>query len=131
MGICIRCEKQQYCHCKRSSVMDCVSYQGPHWRKPSVKIDDVECMKLYRERKTDREIAELLGCATSAVFRWRKKNNIPKNHIPGINLPPAKKYVSYKKALPPEQWENAERFLNIMARLKDVVKDRELKGDEL
>ena len=39
--------------------------------------------KLYDEKQSDAEIAEALGCTSSAVTGWRKRRGLPPNHTKG------------------------------------------------
>lgn len=42
--------------------------------------------QLYVEGKSDREIAEIIGCSRSTICSWRSRNNLPPNVRPRKNL---------------------------------------------
>ena len=43
------------------------------------KVDYAAVEKLYKQKKTDKEIAAGAGCGVSSVARWRSMNGLPAN----------------------------------------------------
>lgn len=43
------------------------------------KVDYVAVGKLYKQKKTDKEIAAAVGCGVSTVARWRQLNALKPN----------------------------------------------------
>jgi hypothetical protein len=75
--------------------------------------------ELYHAGLTDKQIAEQTDCSNRTIQAWRNRLGLPtvprpkKEKIPGAK-PTYLNFnngVSYKVALPPEQWPMAQRFL--------------------
>lgn len=47
------------------------------------KIVDAEAMALYKQKKDDVEMADILGVVPLTVKNWRKRNNLPSLVGPG------------------------------------------------
>ena len=59
------------------------------------RINSDLALKLYREGKTDKEIAAILGCAYNTVSWWRYRHQLPLNAAPKGN--PAFNAVDYDR----------------------------------
>lgn len=53
-----------------------MSGQGKTWK---LYNRDEELMELWRAAKNDCEIAEKMDCTASAIWQWRRRNDLPKN----------------------------------------------------
>ncbi|MBP2663773.1 MAG: hypothetical protein H6Q71_1721 [Firmicutes bacterium] len=71
------------------------------------------CLKLYKQGKSDGEISRVSGIALHMIYRWRHNAGL------SANVGIYSYGVSYKKALPPEQHEDARCFLRAIKALKD------------
>lgn len=79
---------------------------------------------------TQRQVAERHGVSMAAVHSWVKAaayNGIkrPDRRIGNFKVPG----VPYKRALPPEQWARAERFMALVAFADREAQDRGLRVD--
>lgn len=62
--------------CLACEALHCTGYCKKMKTRSKKKIDDEMALKLYRECKTDREIAERLGVHETSIQKWRVKNGI-------------------------------------------------------
>lgn len=44
-------------------------------------------LRLYHEKKNDREIADAVGLSAMTIFQWRKRNDLPSNGTRGPRRP--------------------------------------------
>lgn len=85
----------------------------------------MDFMTLYRQRKSDQEIAQALGIKKCSVKKRRHrlglKSNVPQGRPRKIE--PAHS-LSYKLALPREKWDEMRFFLRVMTTVRRYGGDR-------
>lgn len=53
-----------------------MSGQGKTWK---LYNREEELMELWKAAKNDCEIAKKMDCTASAIWQWRRRNDLPKN----------------------------------------------------
>lgn len=53
-----------------------MSRQGKTWK---LYNREEELMELWKAGKNDCRIADEMGCTASAIWQWRRRNDLPKN----------------------------------------------------
>lgn len=75
-------------------------------------FDESEALQMYREGKTDAEIAETVGVRSNVINSWRNRKCLPiKYNYHRREQPVDYGGVSYREALTPEQAERMHEFL--------------------
>lgn len=99
---------------------------------PPLTFNETKALKLYRDHKTDQEIAEGAGGLTTTISAWRKRKGMP-NISPNARVTRIheehKSGIDYRKALDPSQAVDMNRFLSTLLWASETAKEAGVKPD--